>query len=234
MSGHSKWSSIKHKKEIADAKRGQRFTQLAGQIKIASRASKDPKMNSALADAIAQAKKANMPQINIDRLLSSDNEKPSKEIIYEAFGPGGVSLLIITETDNHRRTVAELRAILTNHNGTMGNPGSTLWKFTPQLKIITNSTPRNLEQLELELIELGITDIIEDKKHLNIIAAPKLHDDILSTLEQHNLAIRSSNQTHQATQPQTIPTKTQEKLKNLLNELNEHPNVINIYNDTAN
>ncbi len=233
MSGHSKWSQIKHKKEVTDAKRGQQFTQLANQIKIASRAGKDPSTNHALADAITHAKKANMPQANIDRLLSSENEKSFKKITYEAFGPGGASLLIITETDNHRRTVAELRTILTNHNGTLGNPGSTLWKFTPQLKITTNSIPKNHEQLELELIELGVTDIIENKKHLNITAAPKMHDAILSTLEQHNLTVRSSNQTHQAAQPQTISVKAQEKLNNLLDELKNHPNVTNVYADTV-
>jgi YebC/PmpR family DNA-binding regulatory protein len=233
MSGHSKWSQIKHKKEVTDAKRGQRFTLLSSQIKIASRAGKDPKTNRALADAIAHAKKANMPQDNIDRLLSSANDKPSKEIIYEAFGPAGVSLLIITETDNHRRTVAEIRAILTDHNGTLGNPGSTLWKFSPQIKIVTDPTSADPEQLELELIELGITDITIKKNRLNILATPELRDSILSTLKQHNLTPLSNNQTYQATQAQTISTSSQKKLERLLRELADHPNVINIYTDAT-
>lgn len=233
MSGHSKWSQIKHKKETTDAKRGQRFTHLASQIKIASRAGKDPSTNHALADTIAHAKKANMPQANIDRLLATANDKPSKEIIYEAFGPGDASLLIITQTDNHRRTVAELRTILTSHNSTLGNPGSTLWKFTPQLKIVTVPTSASQEQLELELIELGVVDIVTKAKRLNIFAAPKLHDSILSVLKQYNLTVHNSHQTYQARQTQTIPANAQIKLKNLLSELNNHPNVTNIYTDTA-
>lgn len=234
MSGHSKWSQIKHKKETTDAKRGQRFTHLAAQIKIASRAGKNPSTNHALADAIAHAKKANMPQANIDRLLAGANDKPSKEIIYEAFGPSGASLLIITQTDNHRRTVAELRAILTSHNGTLGNPGSTLWKFTPQLKIVTAPASAGREQLELELIELGVADIATKENRLNIFAAPKLRGSILSTLKQHNLSVHSSRQIYQARQTQTMPLNAQIKLKKLLSELSSHPNVTNIYTDTAN
>lgn len=234
MSGHSKWSSIKHKKEAADAKRAQRFTRLATQIKIASRVGKDPKTNRALADAINHAKKDNMPQANIDRLLSTDEDKLSKEITYEAFGPSGESLLIITETDNHRRTVTDIRTILTDHNGTLGDQGSILWKFTPQLKIVTAPISSNREQLELELIELGVSDITTEKNRLNIFAPPTLRDSVLSTLKQHNITIHSSEQTYQATQTQTTPPDAQVKFNNLLSELNDHPDVINIYTDTAN
>lgn len=233
MSGHSKWSQIKHKKETTDAKRGQRFTLLATQIKIAARAGKDPTTNHALADAIAHAKKANMPQASINRLLSDSEDKPSKDIAYEAFGPNGVSMLIIARTDNHRRTVAELRTILTSNNSTLGAPGSTLWKFTPQLNVVTSLTSSNQEELELELIELGVTDIFIKEKRLHIFAPPKLNDSILSTLKQHNIAIHNSHQTYQAAQTQTIPPSAQKNLKELLKELKNHPNVTDIFTDTT-
>jgi YebC/PmpR family DNA-binding regulatory protein len=129
VSGHSKWKQIKHKKEATDAKRGQVFTRLAREIKQAARAGTDPIRNRALAEAIARAKRANMPQANIDRLLSGAGAG-TEEITYEAFGPDGLALIVIAETDNSRRTVAELRHILKSHGGTLSERGSVTWKFT--------------------------------------------------------------------------------------------------------
>lgn len=129
MSGHSKWSQIKRKKEAADAKRGLGFTRLATQIKAAARSGTDPATNPALAEAIARAKRANMPQANIERLLSDASNSSTKTVVYEAFGPGGTALLIIATTNNSRRTVAELRTILKQQSASLGQPGSVAWKF---------------------------------------------------------------------------------------------------------
>lgn len=131
MSGHSKWSKIKRKKETADAKRGQAFTHLAAQIKQAAREGVDPATNPALAEAITRAKRANMPQNNIDRLLAQTSLPPRQEVTYEAFGPGGTALLITAVTDNSRRTVAQLRILLKEHDARLGQPGSVAWKFEP-------------------------------------------------------------------------------------------------------
>ena len=128
MSGHSKWKQIKHKKEATDAKRGQAFTRLAREIKQAALSGTDPTVNRPLADAIAKAKRANMPQTNIDRLLH-DTGSAVQETAYEAFGPDGLALLIIVRTDNNRRTVAEVRHILKSHGATLGARGSVTWKF---------------------------------------------------------------------------------------------------------
>lgn len=130
MSGHSKWSQIKRKKETADAKRGQAFTHLSAQIKQAARSGRDPAANPALAEAIARAKRANMPQNNIDRLLAQTNLASSQPVLYEAFGPGGTALLITAVTDNNRRTVAQLRVLLKEYDARLGQPGSVAWKFT--------------------------------------------------------------------------------------------------------
>jgi transcriptional/translational regulatory protein YebC/TACO1 len=173
MSGHSKWRQIKRKKEATDAKRGQEFTRLAMHIKQAARAGTDPATNAALAEAIAHAKRANMPQANIDRLLSATNT-PTSEIVYEAFGPAGAALLIIARTDNNRRTVAEIRRILKGHGGSLGTHGSVIWKFTRQPEGYTPQYPQNLPpaareeitQLTRELgtiadIEQVVTDAVE-------------------------------------------------------------------------
>ncbi len=129
MSGHSKWRQIKRKKDVTDSKRGQEFTRLAKQIQIAARENSDPDKNAALRDAIKRARQANMPQINIDRLLGRATDAQTQKTIYEAFGPNGVALLIVANPENSNRTVAELRVILKEYEGTLGAPGSVKWKF---------------------------------------------------------------------------------------------------------
>lgn len=128
MSGHSKWHKIKHQKEATDKKKGLVFGKLAREIAIAARGEKDPAKNPTLREAIARAKKVNMPQENIDRLLSN-SDKPLHSVTYEGFGPGGSALLISAETDNPNRTVNELRALLKEHGGHLANPGSVMWQF---------------------------------------------------------------------------------------------------------
>lgn len=144
MSGHSKWHQIKRKKEATDTKRGQQFTRLAQRIKQAARAGTDPAANRALADAIAQARGANMPQESIDRLLH-ETTGGTTSVRYEAFGPGGSALIVAGTTDNNNRTVAEVRAVLKKHGGTMGQPGSVMWKFTAAAGGFTAQFPRPLD-----------------------------------------------------------------------------------------
>lgn len=131
MSGHSKWHQIKRKKEAADLKRGQAFTRLAAQIKQAARAGRDPATNPVLAEAITRAMHANMPRANIDRLLRESGGDQRKFFTLEAFGPAGSALLVLGRTDNSRRTTADLRTILKEFDGSLGAPGSAVWKFTP-------------------------------------------------------------------------------------------------------
>ncbi|MEO6077373.1 MAG: YebC/PmpR family DNA-binding transcriptional regulator [Candidatus Andersenbacteria bacterium] len=129
MSGHSKWSQIKRAKEVTDNKRSQLFGKLSHDILLATTAGTDPKTNNALKDAIDKARKGNMPQVNIDRLLERQAQKGSQTAIYEGFGPGGTAILVVTLTDNPNRTVAELRAIMKSHGMQLGVQGSVQWKF---------------------------------------------------------------------------------------------------------
>ncbi len=129
MSGHSKWAQIKRKKEVTDKKKGLIFGRISREILLAAKNGTDPATNNSLRDAIAKAKTANMPQANIERLLSRANNKEMKEVTYEGFGPGGVALLILATTDNTNRTVQEIRTILKNNQGSLASPGSVRWKF---------------------------------------------------------------------------------------------------------
>ena len=129
MSGHSKWHQIKHKKSVTDSKRGEQFTRLAKQISAATRSNPNPDQNPSLREAIAKAQQANMPQDNIDNLLQKTSSTTLQSATYEAFGPGGAALLIIVDTNNTKRTVAEIRHLLNQHEATLSEPHSVLWKF---------------------------------------------------------------------------------------------------------
>ncbi len=159
MSGHSKWSRIKRAKEVTDSKRSQEFGRLTRDISSAARAEKDPTKNSALRDAISRAKKANMPQQNIDRILQKNDNVDIHNVTYEGFGPGGAAFLIQAETDSQNRTVSEIRNILKNHNGQLGNPGSVKWKFEE------DNTP---------IYPLSLSD--KDKAQ---------HDELMKELQEH-------------------------------------------------
>ena len=135
MSGHSKWHKIKHQKETTDKKKSQTFGKFSREIAIAARHEIDPAKNAALRQAIDRAKKANVPQANIDRLLSGESE-PMQTATYEAFGPGSSALLISTETDNTNRTLTEIKVILRDNGGHLGQPGTVKWKFTADHKAL--------------------------------------------------------------------------------------------------
>jgi YebC/PmpR family DNA-binding regulatory protein len=133
MSGHSKWAQIKHKKAASDVKRGKLFSRLSRTVTIAAKAAgPDPKTNSKLAQAITEAKEANMPQDNIERAIKKVADKESgdlKEVTYEAYGPGGSALIITAVTDNSNRTTNEIKHILTLHDSKLGVEGSAMWAF---------------------------------------------------------------------------------------------------------
>ncbi|MBU6141802.1 YebC/PmpR family DNA-binding transcriptional regulator [Patescibacteria group bacterium] len=130
MSGHNKWSQIKNQKGAADKKRGLLFSKLLKAIAIAAKADPNPQFNPRLRSAIDQAKKANVPQDNIDRAVSkASEEKPLEDVVVEAYGPEGVALIIEGITDNTNRTIAEVKHLLSEHNAKIATPGSVLWSF---------------------------------------------------------------------------------------------------------
>lgn len=138
MSGHSRWSQIKHKKSLTDQKRGQLFSKLSKAITLAARKGTDPKTNITLQNAIDQAKNVNMPSDNIERAIKKISDKDSaqlEEITAEAIGPGGVVLRITGVTDNRNRTISEIKKILSDNEAKMVQPGSTGWMFDTPIQV---------------------------------------------------------------------------------------------------
>ena len=175
MSGHSKWSTIKHKKGVNDARRSAMFTQLAKAITIAAReGGGDPDMNIGLRLAIEKAKSANMPKDNIERAIrrgtGEDKDAAALErIVYEGYAPHGVALIIDTITDNRNRTVASLRHVLTGSGGSLGETGSVAWQFTPRAYFAFPADGRSEDEAFELAIEAGAEDVVYDGEWIEII-----------------------------------------------------------------
>lgn len=164
MSGHSKWSTIKRKKEAADAKRGQVFTRIAREIAIAAReGGGDPDVNFRLRLVIDKAKQANMPKDNIERAVKRGTGELKgeelEEIMYEGYAPNGIALLLDTLTDNRNRAVADIRRILTRHGGKMAESGAVSYLFDQQGFISTEAGEQDPEELALLAIDVGAVDV---------------------------------------------------------------------------
>lgn len=162
MSGHSKWKTIKHKKELTDKKRGQAFSKLSRLITLAAKKGVDPKTNLVLAQAIEKAKAHNLPKENIDRAIKKVSEKSQpqlEELVVEAIGPGEVALRIKAITDNRNRTLAEIKKILSDHKSKKVQPGSLTWMFSQPARI---GSPANQEKLDKLLEILDDQDEVED------------------------------------------------------------------------
>ncbi|GHU08989.1 putative transcriptional regulatory protein [Alphaproteobacteria bacterium] len=173
MSGHSKWSTIKRQKGVADAKRGAVFTKIGNQIAIAARGGTDPALNSALALAIEKAKAANMPGSNIDRAIARVADKSAaqlEEVTYEAYGPGGVGIIIETATDNRNRTFPEVRNALTKNGGTIAEPGSVAFQFTRKGVIRVAATG---EDALLTILDAGADDAVEEDGEIAVYTDAK-------------------------------------------------------------
>ena len=174
MSGHSKWSQIKHQKGITDQKRGQVFSKLLSAISIAARTNPNPEFNPKLRAAVQKAKDANVPNENIERALkrASDTSQDLEELVLEGYGPGGSAILIEAVTDNRNRTVSETKSILTKNSGKWAEPGSVLWAFEKVLKEGQSAWeakfPQALTEGDLEKLKKLITVLEENSDILNV------------------------------------------------------------------
>ena len=178
MSGHSKWSSIKHKKGALDAKRGQLFTKLARDITMAARngAGGDASMNPALRLAISRAKDSNMPNDNIDRAVQrgvgSGDTDNLVEITYEGYGPGGTAVIVEAVTDNRNRTVADVRAAFSRGGGNMGDSGAVAWQFDTRGVISIEAKGTDPDEVQLTAIEAGALDVSVDEDEVEVLTEP--------------------------------------------------------------
>src|SRR5947207_1532933 len=197
MSGHSKWHSIKHKKAVVDARRGQQFTKLARAISVAAReGGGDPEGNSGLALAIQKARDASMPKDNIERAIAKGTGEGAdadqiQTVVYEGYGPGGVALLIEALTENRNRTGADVRHTLSKHGGSLGEPGSVSYLFDKRGVIVVDGTRYDEDDL-IAAIDAGAEDIAQDEDVFEVITEPGDLVAVRAALEEAGVEIESS------------------------------------------
>ncbi len=193
MSGHSKWSSIKHKKGAADAKRGKIFTKLIREISVSARAGGgDPDGNARLRTAIAAAKAENMPKDNIERAIKKGTGELEgthyEETVLEGYGPNGVAIIADVMTDNKNRTIAELRHAFTKHNGNIGTTGCVAWMFSKKGLISLDKDKVDEEKLMEVALEAGAEDINDEESTLEIITEVKDFETVRDALDKNGLS----------------------------------------------
>ncbi len=197
MSGHSKWSSIKHKKGAADAKRGKLFTKLARAITVAARdGGPDPDGNAALATAIQKARDASMPKDNIQRAVDRGSGVGSdaaaiERVVFEGYGPGGAAVLVEALTDNRNRTSAEVRHAFSKHGGSLGEPGSVAWIFEKRGVLAVDGARYGEDDL-IAAVDAGAEDISEEGELLRVLCEPSALGDVREALEGGGVEVQSA------------------------------------------
>lgn len=193
MSGHSKWSTIKRKKGAADAKRGQLFTKLAKEIQIAARSGGDPAANFKLRLILDKAKAANMPKDNVERAIlrgtGDDKANALEEVMYEAYAPHGVALIIEALTDNRNRTVAEVRRVFNRMGGSLGESGSVSWIFDQKGYIVVEVGDGDPDEIAMIAIDAGADDVTSGPEEVEIYTLLESFKAVQEALSEAGLNI---------------------------------------------
>jgi len=234
MSGHSKWAQIKRKKAKTDAERGKVFTKLIREITVAARqGGGDEEANPRLRAAIAAAKAANMPAANIEKAIKrGTGELPGvvyEEVTYEGYGPGGVALLIQVMTDNRNRAVAEIRHILSRHNGSLGEQGSVAWMFERRGVVTVKQEGLTEDDLMEIVLDAGAEDIQSSDDTFEILCAPEDLEAIKQALESAGVSYENAEITMYPKSTVHVEGKEAKQVLSLLEALEEHDDVQNVY-----
>jgi YebC/PmpR family DNA-binding regulatory protein len=234
MSGHSKWHSIKHKKAIVDARRGQHFTKLARAITVAAReGGGDLDGNPALGLAVQKARDASMPKDNIERAIAKGTGEgvdadQIETVIYEGYGPGGVALLIEALTDNRNRTGADVRHALSKHGGNLGEPGSVSYLFEKRGVIVVDASRYSEDDL-MVAIDAGAEDISLDEDVFEVITEPADLSRVRQALEQAGVELESADLTQRPTSRVALQESDAAKLLKLIDSLEESDDVDTVH-----
>jgi YebC/PmpR family DNA-binding regulatory protein len=230
MSGHSKWSSIKHKKAASDAKKGKAFTKLSRAIQVAAReGGGDPAGNAALALAIQKARDASMPKDNIERAIAkgtgADADAAAFEtVVYEGYGPGGVAILVDALTDNRNRTSSEVRHLFTKFGGNLGEPGSVAWTFEKKGELLVDGTRWSEDDL-MGAIDAGAEDVSLDDDVWEIVTGPTDLAAVREALEAEGVELQSAELVMRPTTTTPVEEGQVGSLMRLIDELEENDDV---------
>jgi YebC/PmpR family DNA-binding regulatory protein len=234
MSGHSKWSSIKHKKGAADAKRGKIFTKLIKEITVAARmGGGDPDGNPRLRTAILAARAENMPKDNIERAIkkgTGELEGTSyEEANYEGYDPGGVAILIDCLTDNKKRTVAEIKHILDRHGGNLGEPGCVAWMFENKGMIVFERDKVDEDKLLSVALEAGAEDVKDEEAEFEVVMTPSDFEAVKKAFDDEGLIYVVAEVSMVPQNTIQLEGKKAEQMLNLMEALEDNDDVNHVY-----
>jgi YebC/PmpR family DNA-binding regulatory protein len=238
LSGHSKWSSIKHKKGAADAKRGKLFSKLSRAIIVAAReGGPDPTGNLALQNAIEKARSYSMPKDNIERAIArgsgADSDSAAFEtVVYEGYGPNGVAVIVEALTDNRNRTASDVRHVFTKNDGNLGGSGAVSWLFERRGIVLVAADGVDEDELTLAAAEGGADDVSLDGSTYQIVGAPESLTAVREAVEQAGFTVESAELS-------MIPKTTVElgddsaakKVLRLIDQLEENDDVQDVYSN---
>jgi YebC/PmpR family DNA-binding regulatory protein len=233
VAGHSKWKQIKRKKAVTDARRGAQFTKLIKEITVAARqGGGDPAGNARLRSAIDAAKAANMPADNIDRAVNKGTGQLEgvvyEEVTYEGYGPGGAAIFIEVTTDNAKRTVADIRHLLTRFDGKLGTTGSVAHLFEKRGEFFIPAA-RYDEDTTLEAaLDAGALDLVTEGDHYVVTTEPHDFHAVQEALRQHGIEWESAELAMIPRSTVRVEGKDAEKLVKLVEALEEHDDVARV------
>ena len=237
MAGHSKWANIKHRKEAQDAKKTKLFTKLIKEIIVATQqGGPNPESNSTLRLVIQRAKDANIPKANLLRAIQkgsgTDKQNNYQKITYEAYAPHGIAFLVETITDNNKRTVAMLRALLNRHGGKLEKNGALkhLFRYLGTLKI-ENINPQLWEKAYLELIEAGVTDIEESGTSIYCMTEPVDFASVQKRLESLQIFPIEASLTYKPTSPLHLDEPKARQVMRLLEAIEQLEDVERLFHN---
>lgn len=234
MSGHSKWAGIKHKKALADAKRGQLFTKIIKELTVAAReGGGNPETNPRLRVVISKAKEANMPSENIERAIKrGTGELPGvtyEQVIYEGYGPSGIAIMVEALTDNKNRTTAEIRNIFTRKGGNMAGAGSVSWLFSKKGYILIDRSQIAEDELLSIVLELGAEDMKTEEKSYEITCPVKDFEKIKQALKEKGINFSVATITLIPTSTIRLTGGEARKVLDLIEAIEDHEDVQEVY-----
>ena len=238
MSGHSKWSTIKRQKGVADARRGQVFTKLSRDIAIAVRqgGGPDPDLNYHLRLAIDKARSNNMPMDTIERSITraaggGDSQEQLEEIMYEGYGPGGTAIILQALTPNRNRTASEVRSTFTRAGANLGEAGCVAWNFESKGVITLDVDESRAEDIALLAIDASAEDVNVEDGYLEIYTQPEALEAVRKELERHEINTSSAEISMMPKSTVSLGVKDAEQTLRLLDSLEEILDVQKVYSN---
>ncbi len=233
MSGHSKWATTKRQKAVVDAKRGALFTKIGNQIAIAARGGADPAMNPSLAMVLEKARHANMPKANIERAIARATSKDAAALIeetYEAYGPGGIGVIIEVATDNKNRTMPEVRNTLQKNGGRMADPGSVMFQFERKGVIFIEDKG---DEAMMTALDSGAEDVSEEEDGSTVVTASSDLMKVRQALIDAGLNVQSAELKYLGTTPIELGDEDMEKAERMLDAIDDLDDVVAVHTNLA-